>query len=125
MKKAAIAGLVIVGVIGAAIAASAAVYYTQPKVTERTPETREIRLNALLGNDEARMNDPQWVAHANAIIDTENKPDALLLIVSDTSWQGAKQGSDFVQESVAGSGFTTYVLACEPNGIGARLPILR
>jgi hypothetical protein len=42
---------------------------------------------------------------------------ALLVIHSDTSWSAVVQGSDFVQETIDGSGSRSIEVKCERNGI--------
>lgn len=48
---------------------------------------------------------------------TQNMDDALLIIDSNTDWSGAVQGSDFVMESIAGSGYETREVVFESGGI--------
>jgi hypothetical protein len=43
--------------------------------------------------------------------------DGLLVIHSDTSWSAVVQGSDFVQESVDGSGSRAIEVKCDLGGI--------
>jgi hypothetical protein len=45
-------------------------------------------------------------------------PDALWIhIITDTSWSGVAQGSDFVQQSDDGFGRGVNIVTCEPAGI--------
>lgn|GEM_PF-6787351 len=80
-------------------------------------QQNEDRIAALLGNDPDRVNDPQWRQTAQDIIRTENMDNALLVIHSDTSWSAVVQGSDFVQETIDGSGSRSIEVKCERNGI--------
>lgn len=80
-------------------------------------QQNEDRIAALLGNDPDRINNPGWRQTAQDIIRTENMDNALLVINSDTSWSEVVQGSDFVQETVGGTGSRSIDVKCGSGGI--------
>jgi hypothetical protein len=90
---------------------------TPASIEGNQTQQNEDRIAAMLGNDPNRVNDPGWRQTATDILSTEHMDKALLVIHSDTSWSAVVQGSDFVQETVDGSGNRAIEVECEPNGI--------
>lgn len=119
-KGAGIAFLVIVGFFGFLIAGA----YTLGSSTEEdkttatvTPTatataqqqeqqpTMEDRVTAFLQNSAPdRVNDPNWRNATEAIIESENRDYARLVIISDTDWSRVIMDSEFVMESFDGTG---------------------
>jgi hypothetical protein len=103
---------IMAGVVMAGFSAS---LYNFPSPVPVKTDDREVRIAAMLGDERAK--DPAWRNLASAALDTENRPNALVQIASDTSWRGARAGTDLVTESVDGSGFRQYQIVCEPDGV--------